>query len=220
MTHTLLRTGGVGSQKKEFCWLVHQTKGVNDQDCVRKMLEYIAVIEAVGGDNWGDKKSGSVLQVGSQIIKDNLKDNSHVGGVFSRRDMAVAFVREVAAKELGFSVILSGVLSEIAGICAEAGIVPDSANFSLGVWGRKDKLPDEKTLAITTMCGHHNVPRKFVEWVQQQVDEGSLSADEGARRLASFCYCGMFNPVRCAGILRNHGAGSEPAESVEGEEMQ
>ena len=201
MTHTLLRTGDIDSQKEEFCWLVHQTKGVNDADFVDKALEYIATVEVVGGDNWGDKKTGAVLNVGPQPIKDNFKINSHIGGVFSTRDKAVKFIQDVIAKDLGLSVIIAGVLPEIAQICEEVGIEPNSANFSLGIWGRKEKLPDEKTLSITTMCGHHSVPRRYVEFIEEKVDAGIISPEEGAKKLAAFCYCGMFNPVRCADIL-------------------
>ncbi|MDR3563107.1 MAG: hypothetical protein P4N59_16975 [Negativicutes bacterium] len=201
MTHTLLRTGDIESQKEEFCWLVYQTKGVNDAGFVDKALDYIAIIEAVGGDNWGDTKTGSVYQVGSEVVKDGLKDNSRIRGVFSSRDKAVEFLEEVVAKELGLSVLIAGVLPEVAEICAEVGIVPHSANFSLGVWGRKDKLPTEKTLSITTMCGHHTLPTKFVESVQEEVAAGKVTPEEGAKKLAAFCYCGVFNPVRCADIL-------------------
>ncbi len=201
MTHTLLRTGDIDSQKDEFCWLVHQTKGVNDADFVDKAREYIAIVEAVGGDNWGDKKTGAILNVRPQIIKENLKNNSHIGGVFSTRDKAVEFIRNVVAKDLGLSVVISGILPEISKICDEVGIEPNSANFSLGIWGRKEKLPDEKTLSITTMCGHHTVPRKYVELIEKKVADGIISSEEGAKELAAFCYCGMFNPVRCADIL-------------------
>lgn len=201
MTHTLLRTGDIESQKKEFCWLVYQTKGVNDENFIDKAREYIATVEAVGGDNWGETKTGSILNAGPEAIKENLKDNSRIRGVFSNREKAVDFLKDVIAKELGLSVIISGVLPEIAQICAEVGIVPHSANFSLGIWGRKDKLPDEKTLSITTMCGHHTVPPKYVEFIEEEVNAGNISPEEGAQKLASFCYCGVFNPVRCADIL-------------------
>ena len=201
MTHTLLRTGTIESQKNEFCWLVYQTPGVNDENFVNKALEYITIVESVDGDNWGETKIGSVFQVGSQAIKDGLKDNSRIRGVFSSRDKAVEFLQDVVDKELGLSVLIAGVLPEVAAICSEVGIVPHSANFSLGVWGRKDKLPDEKTLSITTMCGHHTIPVKFVELVREEVTAGKITPEEGAKKLAAFCYCGVFNPVRCADIL-------------------
>lgn len=201
MTHTLLRTGDVESQRKEFCWLVYQTKGVNDTNFIEKAHEYIATVEAVGGDNWGDTKTGSILNVGPQIVKENIKDNSRIRGVFSSREKAVNFLRDVVTKELGLSVLIAGILPEIAQICSEVGIVPHSANFSLGIWGRKEKLPDEKTLSITTMCGHHTVPTKYVELITEEVDSGIISPEEGAEKLAAFCYCGVFNPIRCMEIL-------------------
>lgn len=201
MTHTLLRTGDIESQKKEFCWLVYQSKGINDQDFVEKAQQYIATIELVGGDNWGDTKTGSLYQVGSTAIKENILDNSRIRGVFAGKEKAVEFLKQVIDQELGKSVILSGVISEISQICKDVGITPHSANFSLGVWGRKDKLPNEKILSISTMCGHHMVPKKYIEAVKEEVDQGSITPDEGAKKLAGFCYCGIFNPVRCSEIL-------------------
>ena len=201
MTHTLLRTGDIESQKKEFCWLVYQSKGINDQDFVEKAQQYIATIELVGGDNWGDTKTGSLYQVGSTVIKENIRDNSRIRGVFAGKEKAVEFLKQVIDQELGKSVILSGVISEISQICKAVGITPHSANFSLGIWGRKDKLPNEKILSISTMCGHHMVPKKYIEAVKEEVDQGSITPDEGAKKLAGFCYCGIFNPVRCSEIL-------------------
>ena len=201
MTHTLLRMGSIESQKEEFCWLVYQSKGVNDQDFVNIALDYIASVEAVGGDNWGDTKTGSQLQVGPQAVKDGLKDNSRIRGVFSSREKTVDFLNDIIKKQLGKSVLIAGILPEVAQICEEVGIVPYAVNFSLGVWGRKEKLPDEQTLAITTMCGHHNVPAAYVKVLEEDVKLGKITVNEAAQKLASFCYCGVFNPVRCARLL-------------------
>jgi len=201
MTHTLLRAGTIESQKEEFCWLVYQSKGINDTDFVKIALDYIASVEAVGGDNWGDTKTGSRIQVGPQAVKDGLKDNSRIRGVFSSREKTVEFLNDIIAKELGKSVLIAGILPEIAGICEEVGIVPYAVNFSLGVWGKKEKLPDDRTLSITTMCGHHMIPVAYVQSIEQEVEKGELSPEEAAQKLASFCYCGVFNPVRCAKIL-------------------
>jgi predicted DNA-binding protein (UPF0278 family) len=45
------------------------------------------------------------------------------------------------------------------------------------------------------------IPPKFVEDVQKQVDKGKITAEEGAEKLSNFCYCGIFNQIRCAEIL-------------------
>lgn len=204
MTHTLLRTGTIESQKEEFCWLVYQSKGINDTGFVKTALDYLASVEAVGGDNWGDTKTGSRHQVGPQAVKDGLQDNSRIRGVFSSREKTVEFLEDIIEKQLGKSVLIAGILPEVAKICEEVGIVPHAVNFSLGVWGKKEKLVDNKTLAITTMCGHHMIPSAYVQLIQQEVDGGVITPEEAAKKLASFCYCGVFNPVRCAKILSDN----------------
>ena len=82
-----------------------------------------------------------------------------------------------------------------------AGVIPHSINFSLGVWGNKGVLPDDDTLSITTMCGHHMIPPKFVEYVIEQVRKGKMTPAEAGDRLSSFCYCGIFNQIRAAELI-------------------
>jgi hypothetical protein len=67
-------------------------------------------------------------------------------------------------------------------------------------------LPDDTTLAITTMCGHHMIPPKFVNYVMRRVTKGKITPEEGAKMLAEFCYCGIFNHVRCADIITEQAA--------------
>lgn len=201
MTHSLHRSGDIDSQKKDFNWFMYQTKGVNDVGIKAKALEYIAAAEAVGSENWGDVKTGPITRFASAEIQDKLSDKSRIRGVFTRRGQVVEFLRRIKEKELGMSCVVTGVLSEVLPACTEAGVTPHSINYSLGVWGRKDKLPDDVTLSITTMCGHHMIPPKFVSSVMRQVEAGKMTPEEGAVKLANFCYCGIFNQVRCAEII-------------------
>lgn len=201
MTHSLHRSGDLESQKRDFCWFMYQTKGVNDVNIKPKALEFIAAAEAVGSENWGDVKTGPITRFTPDEIKANITDKSRIRGVFTKREQVVEFLRRIKEKDLGMSVVITGVLSEVLPACAEAGVTPHSINYSLGVWGRKDKLPDDVTLSITTMCGHHMIPPKFVKHVMQQVAQGKLTPEEGAVKLANFCYCGIFNQVRCAEII-------------------
>jgi hypothetical protein len=208
MTHSLHRSGPIESQKKDFNWFMYQTKGVNDVNIKDKALGFIAAAEAAGSENWGDVKTGPLTRFSSEEIKANLSDKSRIRGVFTNRSQVVEFLKRIKEKELGMSAVITGVLSEVLPACEEAGVIPHSINYSLGVWGRKDKLPDETTLSITTMCGHHMIPPKFVQHVMKQVDKGRLTPEQGANELSNFCYCGIFNQVRCADILR---------ESIKGE---
>jgi len=204
MTHSLHRSGDVESQKNDFVWFMYQTKGVNDKNIKPKALEFIAAAEAVGSENWGDVKTGPKLMYSVEEIKDRITDKSRLRGVFTRREQVVAFLKRIKAKDLGMSVVISGVLSEVLPACKEAGVKPHSVNYSLGVWGKKATLPDDVTLSVSTMCGHHMISPKFVKYIMGRVEKGKLTPEEGALELAKFCYCGIFNPVRCAGIIKEN----------------
>ena len=201
MTHSLHRSGPIESQKKDFNWFMYQTKGVNDVNIKPKALEFIAVAEAAGSENWGDVKSGPKTQYPIEYIKDNISDKSRLRGVFTKRDQVVDFLEQIKAKDLGLSVVITGVLEEVLPACKEAEVTPHSINYSLGVWGKTENLPDETTLSITTMCGHHMIPPKFVEHMIDQVRKGKLTEDQAAIKLCNFCYCGIFNQIRCAEII-------------------
>ena len=201
MTHSLHRSGDIESQKRDFNWFMYQTKGVNDKNIRDKALEFIATAEAWHSENWGDVKTGPLTRFSSEEIRKNISDKSRIRGVFTSREQVVGFLKDIKAKDLGMSVVITGVLSEVLPACKEAGVTPHSINYSLGVWGNKSRLPDDDTLSITTMCGHHMIPPKFVEDVQKQVDKGKITAEEGAEKLSNFCYCGIFNQIRCAEIL-------------------
>ncbi len=201
MTHSLHRSGDIESQKRDFNWFMYQTKGVNDKNIRDKALEFIATAEAWHSENWGDVKTGPLTQYSSEEIRKNISDKSRIRGVFTSKEQVIGFLKDIKAKDLGMSVVITGVLSEVLPACREAEVTPHSINYSLGVWGNKSRLPDDDTLSITTMCGHHMIPPKFVEDVQKQVDNGKLTAEEGAKKLSNFCYCGIFNQIRCAEIL-------------------
>ena len=201
MTHSLHRSGEIESQKKDFNWFMYQTKGVNDVNIKPKALEYIAAAEAAGSENWGDVKTGPITGYKAEEIKEKLSDKSRIRGVFTSKEQVVEFLQRIKDKDLGMSCVITGVLSEVLPACETAGVTPHSINYSLGVWGNKSRLPDDVTLSVTTMCGHHMIPPKFVQHVMQQVEKGRMTPEEGSVKLANFCYCGIFNQVRCAEII-------------------
>lgn len=204
MTHSLHRSGDIESQKRDFNWFMYQTKGVNDVGIKPKALEFIAAAEAVGSENWGDVKTGPITRFSSAEIREKLTDKSRIRGVFTKREQVIEFLRRIKAKDLGQSVVITGVLSEVLPACMEADVAPHSINYSLGVWGNKKILPDETTLSITTMCGHHMIPPKFVNHIMRQVEAGKMTPEQGAIRLSDFCYCGIFNQIRCADIIKDN----------------
>lgn len=182
-------------------WFMYQSKGINDKDIAPKAMEFIAAAEVVGSENWGDVKSGSILELPVEEIKARVTDRSRLRGVFTTRKQVVDFLKIIKEKDLGLSVVISGLLEEVLPACREAGVTPHTVNYSLGVWGKKELLPSQEVLAVTTMCGHHQIAPKLVEKKVEEVRKGRKSPEEAARELALFCPCGIFNQVRAAKLL-------------------
>lgn len=180
---------------------MYQAKGINDKDIAPKAMEFIAAAEAVGSENWGDVKSGSVLEYPVEEIKAKVTDRSRLRGVFTTRQQVVDFLKIIKEKDLGLSVVISGLLEEVLPACREAGVTPHTVNYSLGVWGKKELLPSQGVLAVTTMCGHHQIAPQLVEKKVEEVRKGRKTPEEAARELALYCPCGIFNQVRAGKLL-------------------
>ena len=210
MTHTLYRAGSPESQSEEVCWLLYTTKGVNDANFPETAKHVLQAMEESGGyANWGDTKIGTIITMSREEIEEKLAQNSRIRGVFSNPRSVVSFLKGLKEKELNQSVLIAGVLSDLADICKKAGVTPRYANMSLGVFGNKAKLADGRTLSITTMCGHHRISPKYVHALQQDVDTGKITAIEAAEKIARLCLCGVFNPDRAAGIFGGKTAGCQ-----------
>jgi|SRR5450830_1053422 hypothetical protein len=201
MTHSLHRSGTSESQRGDYVWFMYQSKGINDKNIAPKAMEFIAAAEAAGSENWGDVKSGSILEYPLEEIKSKISDKSRLRGVFTSREQVVKFLEIMKEKDTGLSIVIAGLLDEVLPACKEAGVTPHTINYSLGVWGKKDLLPSEETLAVTTMCGHHQIAPQLVEKKVEEVRRGRKTPEEAAKELALFCPCGIFNQVRACKLL-------------------
>jgi len=201
LTHTLHRSGSIDSLRGDYVWVMYQAKGINDKNIKPKALEFIAVAESLGSENWGDVKTGTILKIPRDQVIEKISDKSRIRGVFTSREQVAGFLKEMKKRDLGLSVVISGLLDEVLPACEEAEVTPHTINFAVGIWGKKDLLPSEEVLDITTMCGHHMIAPEFVEYIAEQVKKNRMTPEEGAIKLATFCYCGIFNQVRCAELL-------------------
>ena len=199
MTHSLHRCGKL--QDKDFVWLLYHVKGVNDQNFVERLRKAIGIVEEVGSVNWGDVKSGPIVSVPLAEIKEKVTEKSRIRGVFTSRDQVTKFLKKTKEADLGFCVIISGLLDQVFPACQEAGVKPHTMNYSLGVLGNKKLLADEDTLAITTMCGHHMIPDDFVAETRERVKDGKLSPEKASLEFAELCPCGIFNQERARELL-------------------
>lgn len=200
MTHSLHRFGEL--QERDFVWQVYHAKGINDNNIPEKLAVVLDIVKKLGSENFGDVKTGPIVCTSEETIKSRLTIQSRLRGVFTSRDQVIRFLQRMKELNLGLSVIVSGKLDEVFAACKEAGLTPHTVNYSIGVFGRVDLLPDEGVLAITSMCGHHMIAASLVEKLKARVKAGKLSAEEAAKRLACLCPCGIFNPVRASALFR------------------
>lgn len=201
MTHTLHRQGTVENLADDYPMLTIRAKGYNDGSLWRmqKVLEMASRYPIV---NYGDIKNGSRFTRPLDEILNSTDDRLPIlHMVFTNKEDATRFIQDLKEADLGISVVASGLFEEIFQCCTKAGITPHTANYSLGVFGRTDKLPAKDILHITTMCGHSLVPGNLVKKLVEDVRKGKVSPEAAAEKLARNCLCGIFNPKRAAKIL-------------------
>ncbi len=201
MTHSLHRCGKL--QEKDYVWQLYHLKGVNDQNLRARLKNAIDIAEEIGAINWGDVKTGPVISIPSEEIKEKLTNKSRIRGVFSTQEQTTVFLKRMKKADLGLCVIIAGVLDKVLEACKTAKLKPHTINYSLGVFGKKELLPKEEDLAFTTMCGHHLVSDKVVAELRKKVKKGKLSPQKAAHRMSTLCPCGIFNPERTVDLLRS-----------------
>lgn len=199
MTHSLHRFGE--SQDRDYVWLLYHVKGINDQNLTERYRRAIELAEQAGAENWGDVKSGPIVCLPPEEIKAKLTEKSRIRGVFTTQGQVTQFLTKMKQADLGLCVIITGPLDRVLESCDEAGLKPHTINYSLGVFGKKDLLPDEEILSITSMCGHHLIPDGVVARMQERVQEGEMTPEEAANKMAAMCPCGIFNPARAVRLL-------------------
>ncbi|MBI5966312.1 MAG: hypothetical protein HY882_00440 [Deltaproteobacteria bacterium] len=199
MTHSLHRCGRI--QERDFVWLLYHVKGVNDDHLVERVRKAIGIVEEAGAVNWGDVKSGPIVSVSPAEIKEKLTEKSRIRGVFTSRDQVTEFLKKMKDADLGLCVVISGLLDQVFPACQEAGVRPHTINYSLGVFGKKELLAEDDTLAITTMCGHHMISDGFVAETRRRVKEGKISPEKASLKFAELCPCGIFNQERAKELL-------------------
>ena len=122
--------------------------------------------------------------------------------VFDKREALLQALKEIKDRELGVPVVVSGLFSHIKGDCKKLGLPIHTVNYSLGVWGKREKLPDPKITEITTMCGHGLVSFNLVRSLVKEIRRGKKTLEEAAGVLAQPCVCGVVNTSRAQELLK------------------
>ncbi len=201
MTHTLHRSGTIESLKTDYVVLVMPAQGFNNKGAAPKMRNVLEIILNHNPVSFGDMRTGNYFRKGLKTVLENTKDNSIVHGVFANKKDLEECLAELKEADLGMSVVVSGLIDDVHESARRVGLTPHSMNLSLGVWGKKELLPEQDVLDITTMCGHHCVSPHLVKKLVNDVKRDKVCLEEAARILAKQCVCGIVNPLRTERIL-------------------
>jgi len=223
MTNTLHRYGSPESLRDDFIVFAMSTK-TNAAGCVPKLQAFLRAAVKHDPVNLGNAKQGGLYRPSARLTPlvhwrrgDSLSPAEVIAGVdapsvvcavFDDPAKVEAFLADVRALDLGMSVNVSAVADEARRAAARAGIVRHSVEFSLGFcFGRTDRLPDRRTLELSTMCGHGMVSASLAQKMTDLVKEGRRGPEAASRCLARFCSCGIYNTARAERLLREASEG-------------
>ena len=202
MTHTLHRRGKVEDLREDYVMLVMQSRGINREGNEEKMNQVWEIFSHYEPDltNFGNMTNGTSHSTSMSVFKQATWGMAHA--VFKDRETFKACLREFKEKDLGISVVVSGLYEDTEQTCSEIGLSTHTVEHSLGIYGNVDKLPDENILEITTMCGHALVSTNLVIDLVADIKAERTTYDKAAVELSRLCDCGIFNPYRAKKVLK------------------
>ena len=209
MTHSLHRQGTCESLNTDYpvlAMVARQFDIVNDEAKTRTVDKLQAIFDVF--QKHEPTNLGSLYVPGTRAhgvsdadLRAGLKANGFVGAVFSDPEHVRDMLAELKERDYGISIVVSGLIEKVFGICDEVGLQPHTIDLALGVWGNKKLLPKAELMNITTMCGHALVAPSLIDDLVSQVKTGRLTAEQAAIELAKPCVCGIFNQKRAADLI-------------------
>jgi len=205
MSHALHRYGTTEQLQRDYTFYARASRFVNREGCGPKLRKILSILlEEKKLVNFGSSQAGKSYEAGlnPDDYAATLDKAYGVAACFSDREAVRSILGKLKEADTGISIVISGLIDEIVRIAKEIDLKPHTAFLSLGIHGKKALLPDEKTLEITTMCGHGLVAAKLTKAVATRVKAGKMTPEAGAHLLAQPCPCGIFNTDRCSAILK------------------
>ncbi len=205
MSHSLHRRGTREKLENDYILLVTAASGINHEGSKEKLLKVLDLVWEIGPINTGSNETGTILSgVSVDEIKAGFTKVPRVRCCFDSEEKMREILRRLMEMDLGVSVTVSGLRDVVEDMCHEIGAKPHSANFSLDIWGKKEKLQSEEVLEFITMCGHGLISKALVIDTIEQVKCGKMTPEQGAVRMGSPCVCGLFNPTRAIEALQKY----------------
>lgn len=203
MTHSLHRRGERESLENDFVVLGCPATGVNKKGSAPKTRKFLSICYENGPVNLGDMKTGNVYNTTMDDILNHVTDGTIVQCTFDNRERVVALLKQLKDDKPGISVIVSGLTDVVQQCMDEAGLGRiHSLEYSMGTWGKTEKLPDYEVLELTTMCGHAMISANLVDKLVRDIKRGRKTVEEAVLQMTRCCTCGNFNLTRAAQLLR------------------
>ena len=208
MSHSAHRFASPEEFKRDYVIFVRPARGIDDVDettkkeTLRKTKILADIANQHGPDNIGRTGAGCT---GQGYEYDQIMNKVEFNGfmsVFTSKEKATQVLKKFREKDLGLSVVTSGLTEDIFDICKKVGLKPHTILFFLGVWGRKELLPDEDHLRITTLCGHSMVSKSLIDHYVEEIKKGKITPEEAGKKVAKPCPCGIFNVTRTVEVLK------------------
>jgi hypothetical protein len=219
MTHTLHRFGVAEDLDDDFLVLAMPARSLDARVAVQRQKEFLRLALRYDPVNIGDTSHGSWFRAERDIrpsvhwrrrsrprpddVLQDIDVPAPVTAVFDNYEALRDFIAALQEADLGLSINISALTSRAVECCASLGIPRHSVEYSLGFMGRTDRLPDDRTLRLSTMCGHGMIAHALAGKMMALVKAGRRTPEEASRTLARFCNCGAFNPSRAVRILKN-----------------
>jgi len=190
LTHSLHRKGTVENLKSDYVILAMLAAGINDKlpGSRKKLLRIAEIMKRHNPTNILTEKAWRI----SSIVQATFTDIKTVRNI----------IEILKQEELGVSIVISGLISDIETLVKEANLKMHTIHLSLGTFGRVELLPSSEILEITSMCGHHCISAQSVEHYLDLIKKGKLSTQNAAEKLAKPCICGIFNISRAKNLLK------------------
>jgi hypothetical protein len=204
MTHTLHRATHHEPGNQELLLTGMASSGGVLKGTKDKLVKLLEICEAHGAVNFGDTQEGNIF---SLILKRTLirrmGDGAIVGVSFDQMENFQMALKKIKEEDLGVSLQLTGDIDEVTEICKRIGMMPQRITRSLGVIGRREKLPSEDTLNIMTLCGHGFVPEAMVRAAVEGIRKQNTTVEKEVIKMAKCCLCGCFNPGHAKMVLES-----------------
>ena len=202
MTHTNHRRGSVEDLSRDYVITTMAARGVNVAGTGERMKKFYEIVTKYNPAFLGDAAKGNQLTYGVKAMLEDSDDKTIGHAVFRDADTVAAVIKDLMDAGFDRSVVVSGLFDNVKECCHKAGMgTPHTIEYSLGTWGKTEKMAPMEELEVMTMCGHAQVSGTLVRHMAEQVKAGRLTPQDAGLRLGHQCTCGVFNVARAAELV-------------------